>query len=45
MGNKQLDGKKMLDYFKSKWGIYVSQSTFKQLRLALTEVLDHYIME
>jgi hypothetical protein len=42
MGAKPLDGEKMLDYFKHKYGISISESIFKCLRTSLQEVLDEY---
>jgi len=32
----------MLDYFKHKFGIFISESIFKCLRSCLEEVLDDY---
>ena len=32
----------MLDFFKHKFGIYISESVFKCLRSSLTDVLDEY---
>ena len=41
-GSKQLDGEKMLDYFKSKFGIYVCESIFMNIRKSLQAVLEEY---